>query len=82
MPMLHLLGDNHRLPLFDMSKSFIWINEAKKHINEFDIGYIINPSLHVNKAFRDQVENVSILHLVNSHNHLLKPHFQKIIQVF
>ena len=39
-----------------MAKRFIWLEEAKKCINEFEIGYMINPSLHVNKYFRDQVE--------------------------
>ena len=56
MPMLSLLGANHRLPLFHMAKHFIWINETKQHINGFTIGYIINPGLNVNKTFREQVE--------------------------
>ena len=55
VPMLPLLGDNHRLPLFHMAKKTIWLEEAGKFINEFEIGYMINPSLHVNKSFRDQV---------------------------
>ena len=55
--MLPLLMDNHRLQLFHMAKRFIWIEETSEHINEFDIGYMINPSLHINKYFRDQVEN-------------------------
>ena len=57
MPMLPLLMDNHRLQLFHMAKRFIRIEETSEHINEFDIGYMINPSLHINKYFRDQVEN-------------------------
>ena len=57
MPMLSLLGTNHRLPLFHMAKHLIWINETKKRINEFEIIYMINPSLHVNKSFKEQVEN-------------------------
>ena len=52
MPMLSLLGENHRLTLFHMAKRFIWINEEKKCINEFKTGYMINPGLNVNKAFR------------------------------
>ena len=36
----------------NMAKHFIWIEEAGEHINEFEIGYMINPNLHVNKAFR------------------------------
>ena len=50
MPMVSLLGANHRLPLFHMAKCFIWINETKQRINEFTIRYMINPGLNVNKA--------------------------------
>ena len=56
IPMISLLGVNHHLPLFHMAKHFIWINETKKRINEFTVGYMINPGLNVNKAFREQVE--------------------------
>ena len=56
MPMLPLLGDNHPLSLLHMARRFIWINETKKLINEFEIGYMVNPILCVNKSFRDQVE--------------------------
>ena len=55
MPMQSLLGDNHRLPLFHMAKSSIWLEETKEPISEFLIGYIINSSLNINKAFREQV---------------------------
>ena len=58
MPMLSLLGANHHLPLFCMAKFFIWINETKKSINEFTIGYMINTGLNVNKTFREQVKKV------------------------
>ena len=75
--MLQFLGANHRLPLLYMAETFIWIDETKIHINEFSIIYIINPGLNFNKAFRCQVENVCILHLVKSHYILLKPHHQK-----
>ena len=44
MPMFSLLGANHHLTLFHMDKRFIWINETKQRINEFNIGYIKNPS--------------------------------------
>ena len=56
MTMLSFLGKNHRLPLFHMDKSFIWLNEIKKRINEFTIGYMINPNLNINKALREQVD--------------------------
>ena len=54
--MLSLLVANHRLFLFHMSKRFIWPNGTKQLIDEFTIGYIINPGLNVNKAFREKVE--------------------------
>ena len=40
MPLHSLLGKNHRLPLFHMTTSFIWIEETKERINEFSIGYM------------------------------------------
>ena len=56
VPMLPLFGNNRRLPLLHMAECFISLEETKKRIIEFEIGYMINPSLHVNKYFRDQVE--------------------------
>ena len=55
MPMLPLLGVDHRLQLLYMAKRFIWLEETGERIHEFEIVYIIHPSLHINKAFRDQV---------------------------
>ena len=73
MHILSLLGGNHRLPFFRMAKRFIWINETKKRINEFTIGYMNNPGLNVNKTFREKVEFLFLLNFVQSHNLLLKP---------
>ena len=50
-----MLGSNHRLPLFHMAESFIWIEETKERINIFLIRYMINSKLNTNKAFRKQV---------------------------
>ena len=50
------MGSNHCLPLFRMEKSFIWLEETKEHIDEFLIGYMINPKLNINKAFIEQVD--------------------------
>ena len=55
MPMLSLLGANSRLPLFHLAKTSICLNETKKCLNEFMIGYMINPGLNVNKISREQV---------------------------
>ena len=35
IPMQSLLGGNHRLPLFHMAKSFIWIEEEKNVLTIF-----------------------------------------------
>ena len=47
MRMLQLLGSNQCLPLLHMSKRFILLEETGKRINDFEIGYMINPSLDI-----------------------------------
>ena len=39
-----------------MSKIIVYPYTTYKQINQFSIGYMINPSLHVNKAFREKNE--------------------------
>ena len=56
MLVISMLGANDCLPLFHMDIHFIWSNKEKKGINEFKIGYMINPNLNINKVFREQVE--------------------------
>ena len=51
-----LLGNNHRLPLSHMAKSYIWLEETNQRLNEFSIGYMMNPNLSINKAFKEQVK--------------------------
>ena len=74
MPMLSLLGNNHRLPLFHMAKLFIWIEEKNERINDFSIGYMINPKLNINRAFIEQVNkymNTTLGAITKPH---IKPH--------
>ena len=54
--MQYMLGANCRMPLLHMSKSYIWLEETNQRINEFSIGYMMNPTLYSNKAFKDQVK--------------------------
>ena len=56
MDIKSLLGTNHFLPLSHMAKSCIWLEETNQRINEFSIGYMMNPNLNMNKAFREQVK--------------------------
>ena len=51
-----MLGTNNRLPLSHMAKSYIWLEETNQRINEFSIGYMMNPNLSMNKVFREQVK--------------------------
>ena len=51
-----MLGVNNSLPLLYMSKKFVYLHNTEERINEFLIGYIVNPTLHVTKAFKEQVE--------------------------
>ena len=51
--MLLLLGGNHCLTLLHMDKRFISLEEIGESIHEFEIVYMINPSLNVNKAFKE-----------------------------
>ena len=37
-------------------QNIFYINIIEKQINQFSLGYMINPTLHVNKVFRYQVE--------------------------
>ena len=39
-----------------MSRKIVLINAAQERINQISIGYIINPTLHVNKVFRNEVK--------------------------
>ena len=39
-----------------MERMTAWVNEAKNHINEFSIGYMIITGLNANKLFIYQVE--------------------------
>ena len=39
-----------------MFKILVFFNKTEERINPFATGYMTNPTLHVNKVFRDQVE--------------------------
>ena len=51
-----MLVANCHMPLLHMSKSYIWIEETNQLINEFSVGYMINPNLYRNRYFKDQVK--------------------------
>ena len=47
---------NHHLPILHMSKRMVHIYTTDKTINQFEFGYMINPSLKFNNALITQVE--------------------------
>ena len=65
MPIQSFSGTNNRLPLSHMDKSYIQLEETKELINEFSIGYMIYPTLTINKALKEEV------------NQCMKPTFGK-----
>ena len=56
MDIQYPLGINHRLPLSYMAKTYIWLEETNQRINEFSIGYMMNPNFSINKALKEQVK--------------------------
>ena len=54
--MEYMLAANCCMPLLHMSKIYIWIEEKNQRINEFSIGYMMNPTLFKNRDFKDQVK--------------------------
>ena len=56
LDMKSMVGANCRMPLLHISKSYIWLEETNQRINDFSIGYTMNPTLYRNRAFKDQVK--------------------------
>ena len=82
MPILPLLGDNHCLPLWHMAKRFIWLEETKNILMSLRLDiWLIRVCMLINPS-ETKKKNVWIQNLVNSHNILLKPHYQRKVQVW
>ena len=56
IPLLPLVGVNHSQPILHLYKIMVDCYSIDDSINPFAIGYMINPSLHLTKVFREQVE--------------------------
>ena len=72
-----MLGNNCRRLLLNMSKSYIWIEETNQRINEFSIGYMMNPNLNTNRAFREQVKVCLKKNLVQIPIYILVKYYRK-----
>ena len=51
-----MLVANCCMPLLYMSRTYIWMEETNKLINEFYFGYMLNLTLNKNKSFKVQVK--------------------------
>ena len=60
IPLFPLIGVNHRQSIIHKSKITVYLYTTDEQINKFAIGYMINPSLHVNRVFREEVEECLI----------------------
>ena len=58
IPIIPILGINHRQPILNMSKIMVQCYTTDETINQFTIGYIINPSLKFNNVFITQAEKL------------------------
>ena len=58
-----------------MAKSYIWLKETKERINEFSIGYTINPTLSIDKAFKEQLTKCT----KNTFGAMTQPRISKIL---
>ena len=56
LDMESMLVANCRMPLLHMSRRYICIEETNQIIDEFSFGYMMNPTLYKNKAFKKQVK--------------------------
>ena len=56
IPIMLIVGVNNCLTLLYLSKIMVHIYVTDKTVHKFAIGYMINPSLNINKMFKTQVE--------------------------
>ena len=76
MTMQSLLGAYHHQLLSHTANVYIWLEERKERIIEFSIGYMINPTLNINKAFKEKVAQC----MKNTFGAITQPHISKILQ--
>ena len=51
-----IVGVNNRLPILHMSKIMVHFHSTEKTLHQCAIYYMINPYLHINRIFREQVQ--------------------------
>ena len=56
IPLMPIVEVNHCLTILYMSKKMVHIYTTENTIHQFAISYIINPSLSINRVFREQVQ--------------------------
>ena len=70
--LIPLVGVNHRLPILHISKIMVHCYSTDEIINQFAIGYMINPSLNCSKVFREKLKNSEVFYFMITQWKLLK----------
>ena len=52
IPLFPLVGVNNCEPILHISKRMVYLYATEEQMNQFAIGCMIKPSLHINKVFR------------------------------
>ena len=60
-----------------MSKIMVYCYTTDKTINQFEIGYMINPSLNCNKVFKEQVEKFSSVSFYKNKMETIRDYLKK-----
>ena len=56
IPLMPIVGVNHRLTILHMSKIMVYIYSTENNIHQFSIGYMVNTYFHINKIFRKRLQ--------------------------
>ena len=80
MDIQSMLGNSYCLPLLHMAKSCIWLEETNQRINEFSIGYMINPNLSMKNISESKLKCVWELHFLHQPWHISVKYYWNQIQ--
>ena len=75
MRIQYMLEPNYCMPLSHMYKRYIWLEETNQRINELSIGYMMNPNLSINRAFKGEVK----IYMKTAFGTMTQQHISKIL---
>ena len=72
IPLMLIVGVNNCIPILHLSKRMLHMYTTSKTINQFVIGYMINPYLKFHNAFTKKVEKCLVVYFLLRQQKLLK----------